>query len=72
VGNTFDPAPFDRHADNPKDALKADTLAHARLEAGLVDTFPASDPVSEVQPAPSIHDGNASGSLWGKIIGMFR
>jgi hypothetical protein len=68
----FDPAPFDRHAADPKDALKADQETHARLEAGLMDTFPASDPVSEVQPAPSIHDSNAGQSLWGKIVGLFR
>lgn len=68
----FDPAPFDRHAADPREALKADAETHARLEAGLMDTFPASDPVSEVQPAPSIHDGNASRSLWDQIVGLFR
>lgn len=68
----FDPAPFDRHAADPNDALKADLETHARLEAGLIDSFPASDPVSEVQPAPSTHDRNASRSLWDKIVGLFR
>lgn len=68
----FDPAPFDRHATDPSEALKADAETHARLEAGLIDTFPASDPVSEVQPAPSIHDGYSSRSLWDKIVGLFR
>lgn len=72
MSGTFDPAPFDRHAADPKDALKADKDTHAKLENGLMDTFPASDPVSEVQPAPSIHDSNASGSLWDKIVGLFR
>ena len=67
----FDPAPFDRHAADPKDALKADKDIHVRLEAGLMDTFPASDPVSEVQPAPSVHD-RAGQSLWGKIVLLFR
>lgn len=72
MSGKFDPAPFDRHAADPKDALKADSDTHAKLEAGLMDTFPASDPVSEVQPAPSIHDNNNSGSLWDKIVGLFR
>ncbi|MDO8981296.1 MAG: hypothetical protein Q7V17_18900 [Afipia sp.] len=68
----FDPAPFDRHAADPRDALKADAETHARLEAGLIDTFPASDPVSEVQPAPSIHDSNGNTSLWDKVANWFR
>lgn len=72
MSEKFDPAPFDRHAADPKDALKADAAMHAKLESGLVDTFPASDPVSEVQPAPSIHDGDANPSLWDKITGLFR
>lgn len=72
MNGRFDPAPFDRHADDPKDALKADKATHAKLESGLIDTFPASDPVSEVQPAPSIHDTNTSSSLWEKIVRMFR
>jgi hypothetical protein len=72
LSGKFDPAPFDRYASDPKEALKADRDTHAKLEAGLIDTFPASDPVSEVQPAPSIHDGNASRSLWDKIVGLFR
>jgi hypothetical protein len=68
----FDPAPVDIHAVDPKDALKADREAHARLESGLMDTFPASDPVSEVQPSPSIHDGDGNGSLWDKVVALFR
>ena len=62
----------DKYAEDPKEALKADAETRERLEVGLMDTFPASDPVSEVQPAPSIHDGRASGSLWDKIAGLFR
>jgi hypothetical protein len=43
------------------------------LEAGLVDTFPASDPVSAAQPAPSKPDGDRTGaSLWDKIMALFR
>ncbi len=72
MSEKFDPAPFDRYADDPKDALKADQDTHAKLEAGLMDTFPASDPVSEVQPARSIYDSTANTSLWAKITGLFR
>ena len=72
MSEKFDPAPFDRHAADPDEALKADAATHARLQSGLVDTFPASDPVSEVQPAPSIHDSETSPSLWDKIAGLFR
>lgn len=68
----FDPAPVDIHADNPKDALNADMETHARLESGLMDTFPASDPVSEVQPSRSIHDDTTKGSLWDKVVALFR
>lgn len=48
----FDPAPVDKHAEDPKKALKADER-HSRLEKELEDTFPASDPSSETQPKPS-------------------
>ncbi len=53
VAEKFDPAAHDKHAVDPREALKADRETHARLEAGLHDSFPASDPVSAAQPAPS-------------------
>jgi hypothetical protein len=56
MAEKFDPAPHDRHAADPKEAALADAELHARLEAGLIDTFPASDPLSAAQPAPSRHD----------------
>jgi hypothetical protein len=46
----FDPAPVDKHADDPKQAARADKTKHEKLDKGLEDTFPASDPVSETQP----------------------
>jgi hypothetical protein len=49
----FDPEPHDKHAENPRQARKADRDAHTKLEAGLIDSFPASDPVSATQPSPS-------------------
>ena len=43
------------------------------LEAGLMDSFPASDPVSIAQPAPTKHDGDREGaSLWNKVRAVFR
>jgi hypothetical protein len=79
----FDPAAPDKHAADPREAALADEETHARLEAGLIDTFPASDPVSAAQPAPSKVDGdNAEGdrshredeprSLWDKVKAAFR
>ena len=47
----FDPAPPDKHAEDPRKAMAADREVHATLEAGLMDTFPASDPVSIEQPS---------------------
>lgn len=56
MAEKFDPAPHDPHAPDPKQEALADAEAHARLEAGLIDTFPASDPISAAQPAPTRHD----------------
>jgi hypothetical protein len=71
MAKKFDPAPHDKHAANPKEAAKADRDMHARLEAGLVDTFPASDPVSAAQPTPSKADSENT-SLWDKLRAAFR
>jgi hypothetical protein len=56
MAEKFNPAPHDRHAADPEEAARADTEMHARLEAGLIDTFPASDPVSAAQPAKTRQD----------------
>jgi hypothetical protein len=76
----FDPAPHDKHAVDPEVAAKADAEMHARLEAGLMETFPASDPVSAAQPAKTKHekhppdqqDNDPDGSLWDKVKAVFR
>ena len=52
----FNPAPKDKHAEDPKQAQKSDKEMHDKLDKGLEDTFPASDPVSSAQPAPSKPD----------------
>ena len=54
----FNPAAHDKHAADPREAAAADRDMHARLETGLIGTFPASDPVSAAQPAGSKHDSN--------------
>ncbi|WGD50635.1 hypothetical protein QA641_34380 [Bradyrhizobium sp. CB1650] len=69
---TFNPAPHDKHAEDPHKALAADRETHAKLETGLVDTFPASDPVSAAQPTPSKADAEADkASLWDKVKSVF-
>jgi hypothetical protein len=73
MAEKFDPAAHDKHADDPRKAAKADRDTHTRLDAGLVDSFPASDPVSAAQPSPSKHDGEREGaSLWDKVLAAFR
>ena len=56
----FNPAPPDKHADDPKQARKADKEMHDALDKGLEGTFPASDPVSSTQPAKSKPDADTS------------
>ena len=51
LGERFDPAAHDKHAADPIAALQADREAHKKLETGLMDTFPASDPIAVEQPA---------------------
>ncbi len=49
----FDPAPTDKHADKPGEAASRARDRHEMLDAGLADSFPASDPASSAQPSPS-------------------
>jgi hypothetical protein len=56
MAKKFDPAPVDKHAADPKQAQKADKEMHDKLDKGLEDSFPASDPVSTVQPVKSKPD----------------
>jgi hypothetical protein len=73
MAETFDPAARDRHAANPREAASADRDIHAKLDAGLIGSFPASDPASSVQPSPSRHDGERQrASLWDRILSVFR
>jgi hypothetical protein len=73
MAEKFDPAPHDKYADDSREAALADQEAHARLEAGLIDSFPASDPVSSTQPSPAKPDhGEENISLWDKLLAVFR
>jgi hypothetical protein len=73
MAEKFNPAAHDRHAADPREAALADRDIHAKLEAGLVGSFPASDPVSAAQPSPSKHDGDReAASLWDKVLAVFR
>jgi hypothetical protein len=83
MAQKFDPAAPDKHAADPREAVKADRDVHERLEAGLIDTFPASDPVSAAQPARTKPDSDRRAaskrnreqkddSLWEKVKAAFR
>jgi hypothetical protein len=83
MAEKFDPAPYDKHADDPRAAELADAEVHARLEAGLIDSFPASDPASATLATHSVrrhhddgerqHNEDAKGtSLWRKAKALFR
>ena len=73
MADRFDPAAHDKHAANPRQAALADRDAHTRLETGLMDSFPASDPISAAQPSPSRHDGDRdNASLWDRFVAVFR
>lgn len=73
MAEKFDPAPHDKHAADPVAARKADREMHATLETGLMDSFPASDPVSAAQPSPSKADGDVDNeTLWEKLRAAFR
>jgi len=69
----FDPARIDKNAADPQEAAAVDLEMHVKLEAGLIDTFPASDPVSATQPTPSEHDGDrCNASLWDRLKTIFK
>jgi hypothetical protein len=73
MAEKFNPAAHDKHAADPREAATADREIHAKLEAGLIDSFPASDPISAAQPAPSRHDREReAASLWDRMLAIFR
>ena len=74
MAKKFDPAPVDKHAANPNEAANADRQMHDKLKSGLVGSFPASDPSSITQPAPSKHDSeqHRKPSFWQKVGSIFK
>ena len=65
--------PVDRYARDRQEAERLDLEMHARLEAGLIDTSSASDPVSATQPAPTVeHQHAESPSFWQAIKTRFK
>jgi hypothetical protein len=74
MAEKFDPARVDKHAADPTAAAAADREMHSKLKAGLVGSFPASDPASITQPAPSVHDSHQhrAPSLWQKLLSFFK
>lgn len=73
MAEKFDPAPHDKYAVGVKEAAKADHKVHEELKTGLVDSFPASDPISATQPVKTKPDNEAPrGTLWNKIAGLFK
>jgi hypothetical protein len=87
MAQKFNPAPRDKHAADPQEAQRLDQELHAKLETGLFDTFPASDPVSVAQPPPTRHDRHPTErkpkdqadeerephtSLWDRIRAVFH
>jgi hypothetical protein len=72
MNERFNPAPYDKHAVDPREAADADRQTHENLKSGLIDSFPASDPISAVQPAKTRHDETEPPSLWDKIVSVFR
>ena len=65
--------PHDKYASDRMEAERLDLEMHARLEAGLIETFPESDPVSVAQPAPTVeHHKPESLSFWQAIKTIFK
>jgi hypothetical protein len=44
IPEKFNPAPIDKYAVDPKQALRSDIKSDGKLGKGLQDTFPASGP----------------------------
>jgi hypothetical protein len=63
-------APRDKYAAD-REAERLDLETHARLEAGLMDSFPASDPISATQLAPTV-EHHENPSFWQAIKNMFQ
>ncbi|WP_257166122.1 hypothetical protein [Bradyrhizobium sp. SRS-191] len=78
MAEKFNPAPHDKHAVDPREAVRLDREAKTQLDKGLMDTFPASDPVAMQQPSTTrvksddtrAHEPHEP-SLWDKVRSVF-
>jgi hypothetical protein len=57
---------------NRREAERLDLEMHARLEAGLIDTFPTFDPVSAPQPSPTGEHDERRLSFWQAMKTIFK
>jgi hypothetical protein len=65
--------PVDKYESDRGEAEGLNLEKQARLEAGLIDTFPASDPVCATQSAPAVEHPHQEGpSFWQAIKTMFK
>jgi hypothetical protein len=64
-------APVNKYASDREEAERLDLEAHARLEAGLIDSLPASDLARAIQ-APIVEHQEERPSFWQAIRMMFR
>ena len=80
MAEKFNPAPPDKLAVDPREAARLDRETKTPLDKGLMDTFPASDPVSLQQPSTTRVKGNDTDlrgherdapSLWEKVRSVF-
>ncbi|MGJ5179829.1 hypothetical protein ACQR16_29875 [Bradyrhizobium oligotrophicum] len=76
MADKFNPAPHDKHAADPREASRLDRETATRLDEGLMDTFPASDPLSIQQPSTTrvkagADDDQHASSLWQKVRSVF-
>ncbi|GLH80252.1 hypothetical protein SSBR45G_51610 [Bradyrhizobium sp. SSBR45G] len=80
MAEKFNPAPRDKHAVDTREAARLDGKAATALDEGLMDTFPASDPVSAQQPSTTRVNaasgerdasGQRASSLWEKVRSAF-
>ena len=72
MAEKFNPAAHDKHAADPREALRADR--EITETGGRPDRqFSGVRPVSAAQPAPSKPDGDRENeSLWDKVLAVFR
>jgi hypothetical protein len=81
MAEKFNPAPHDKHAEDAREATRLDHETRAKLDTGLMDTFPASDPVSVAQPVSRPRASNVEElrhrrdveepSLWDRVRSVF-